>query len=659
MSTPLRALIVEDSEDDYLLLKNELARGGYEVSSDRVETADAMKTALGGSRWDVIISDHRMPQFSSLAALKLCKEHAGNVPFIIVSGSMGEELAVSAMKAGASDYIMKDNLARLVPTVERELREAENQRQRERAEEAEEQIRRRLELILDAAGEGICGLDADGKITFINPRGAKLAGWKPEDLIGKALHETLHHSRADGTPFSGKDCSLCATLRDGLAHWMDSEVFWRKDGSAFPVEYTCTPMRDGNRVVGAVLTFQNIADRKIAEVALRESNRQLERTLSELRQTQQQVSWQERFRALGQMASGVVLDLDKALSKILGFTELLLTSPQKLQDSAIVRDHLRLINIAAKDAAAVLHRLREFYRPRRETERFDRTDLNKVVEQAVQMTEPKWKRQAPADDADIQVRCELHAVAPVAAEEGELREALANLIFNAVDAMPKGGTITLCTRTEGDQAILEITDTGTGMSEEVRARCFEPFFSTKGENGTGLGLAIVLGIIQRHQGSIEAQSRPGEGTTFTIRLPVHPGGQPQPVRSKAVRPLNKGLRVLVVEDEPMVREIEAEYLTADGLQVETAADGFEGLKKFRGAKFDLVLVDRAMPEMNGDQLAEAIKHFEPETPVILVTGFTDAVEPKGDGHSAADLILRKPFSRPLLHEAIQKALVAT
>jgi DNA-binding NtrC family response regulator len=178
MHTPLRVLIVEDSEDDCLLLKNELARGGYEVTFRRVETSEGMMAALTEESWDIVVSDHRMPRFSSLGALKLYKEQACNIPFIVVSGSIGEELAVSAMKAGAHDYIMKDNLTRLVPAVQRELREAESRRQRRNAEQALDQCRRRTDSILEAAGEGICGLDANGVINFINPRGAKLVDGK-------------------------------------------------------------------------------------------------------------------------------------------------------------------------------------------------------------------------------------------------------------------------------------------------------------------------------------------------------------------------------------------------------------------------------------------------------------------------------------------------
>jgi signal transduction histidine kinase len=528
MSTPLHVLIVEDSEDDSLLLETELARGGYEVTYSRVETAEAMRAALAEGSWDIILSDHRMPQFSSQAALKLYKEHGCDIPFIVVSGSIGEELAVAAMKAGAHDYIMKDNLARLVPAVQRELREAETRRQ-------------------------------------------------------------------------------------------------RKEG----------------------------------ERALEESNRRLQKALRELQDTQQKSVEQERLRALGQMASGVAHDFNNALSKILGFTELLLTSPEKLQNLDTVREHLRSINTVARDAAQVVGRLREFYRPRRNTEQFKLVDLNAVVEQSISLTEPKWRGQVQANGISIEMRRELQPNISVLGEEAELREALTNLIFNAVDAMPRGGAITIRTSVQADQALLQITDTGAGMTEEVRRRCFEPFFTTKGDAGTGLGLASVYGIVQRHTGEIQIQSQPGKGSTFSIRLPAHSGPQPQVRRESPPEvPKSRRLNVLVVEDEPMVRRIEAEYLTVDGHLVETAADGCEGLSKFRAGKFDLVLVDRAMPEINGDQLTEAIKELAPDVPVILVTGFEKTFGDSPPERRRADLILCKPFSHASLREAIGKAVSA-
>jgi CheY-like chemotaxis protein len=256
----------------------------------------------------------------------------------------------------------------------------------------------------------------------------------------------------------------------------------------------------------------------------------------------------------------------------------------------------------------------------------------------------------------IRMQTELQPKVPVFADESELREAFSSLVFNAVDALPQGGTITLRTRTQAEQAILEISDTGTGMTDEVRQHCFEPFFSTKGEAGAGLGLASAYGIIKRHGGEIGIHSKPGQGSTFTIRLPVHTG-QPAPSRKAKtpVAPNGHSLHVLVVEDDPLIREIEVEYMVSDGHTVETAADGCEGMTKFHSGGFDLVLVDRAMPEINGDQLTEAIKKMNPDMPVILVTGFTDIL---GDDHNPrrANLILSKPFSHESLRAAVGRAM---
>jgi PAS domain S-box-containing protein len=643
MSTPLRVLIIDDSEDDCMLVKNELALGGYDVTYQRVETPENMRNALAYAVWDLIISDHRMPRLSSLAALKIWKENGGTVPFIVVSGSMGEEAAVATMKAGAHDYIMKDNFARLVPAVERELRDAESRRQHRSAEMALDQSRRRTGLILEAAGEGICGLDANGIITFINPLGAKLVGWRADELIGKSLHETIHHSRADGTPFLKSDCSLCATLRDGLAHWMDDEVFWRQDRSSLPVAYTCMPMQEGENIVGAVLTFQDITERKNTE--------------AELRRTQQQVVEQERLCALGQMADGVARDFNNSLSKMLGFTELLLTSPDKLRNTETVRDHLRKINTAAREAARDVRRLHEFYRPRRDTELLKVVNLNAVIEQAISLTEPNWKGPTHANGAGIQIRTDLQPKISVFGDEVELRDVLSQLIVNAVDAMPHGGAITIHTSGQGGIVRLRLSDTGTGMSEKVRQHCFEPFFSTKGESGAGLGLASAYGIIRRHGGEIAIQSQPGQGTTFTIRLPIHSRHQAKPpkIETPPTR-RNSRLHVLVVEDEPMIQGIEVEYLVSDGHTVETADDGCEGLSKFRSGKFDLVLVDRAMPEVNGDQLTDAIKELDPDMPIILVTAFADPLTDDRERGRSENLVLPKPFSRAGLCEAVGKVL---
>ncbi len=382
-------------------------------------------------------------------------------------------------------------------------------------------------------------------------------------------------------------------------------------------------------------------------------NAELQAALADLKTTQQHVIQQERLRALGQMASGIAHDFNNALVPILGFCELLQIRPEILADRAKAQSYLETIQTAAKDAASVVSRLREFYRADKGHKPFAPVNLKRLLEQTITLTRPKWKEQAQAAGVHIDVALELEPVPPVAGEESALREVLTNLIFNAVDAMPTGGTLTLRTRRVDNTAVMEVADTGTGMTEEVRQRCLEPFFSTKGEHGTGLGLSMVFGIVQRHSGSLDLRSAPGEGTTFSITLPLMDaivGHSDESKLSKAHAPL----RILVVDDEAPVRDTLSAILMADGHEVAIAVDGSDGLRQFGGSEFDLVITDKAMPGMNGDQMAAAIKHVAPHTPIILLTGFGLFYDKKD--FPDIDVLASKPVRIPALREAIATAI---
>jgi CheY-like chemotaxis protein len=283
-------------------------------------------------------------------------------------------------------------------------------------------------------------------------------------------------------------------------------------------------------------------------------------------------------------------------------------------------------------------------------------DLAKIVRQAVSLTEPKWRSQAQAKGLTVEVATEITASPFVAGEESALREVLTNLIFNAVDAMPNGGRICMETGIEEKRAVIRVKDSGTGMSESVRQRCLEPFFSTKGEHGTGLGLSMVHGIIERHRGKLAIESTPGEGTTFIISLPL--AEETMAVVAAPERALTKpeaALNVLIVDDEAPVLEVLSRYLRCDGHAVATAASGREALEKFRRNAFDLVVIDRAMPEMSGEQTAQQIKKMNRNTPVIMLTGFSG---PNGAPHSAVDELLHKPVTMDVLRETIGRVLHA-
>jgi signal transduction histidine kinase/ActR/RegA family two-component response regulator len=385
----------------------------------------------------------------------------------------------------------------------------------------------------------------------------------------------------------------------------------------------------------------------------------------ELHRTQRHIIEQERLNAVGKMASGLAHDFNNALVPISGYAEMLLEHQEILQDPAKASKYLKLIMTGVEDAASVVSRLREFYRKREEGETYRPLSLNQMVEQAVALTRPKWRDEALGSGRTILVEADVRPVPRILGSESEVRELLTNLIFNAVDAMPEGGTIRVRTGLREApvsedphlapppaQVFLEVTDTGTGMTEDVRRRCLEPFFSTKGERGTGLGLPMVYGIVKRHRGTLDIESTVGVGTTFIVQFPADTT-QTREVVTRMAAP--KGpLHVLVVDDEPIARDVLTEYLTGDGHTVATAVNGRDGFEKFKAGRFTIVITDRAMPEVGGDQLAAMVKEASPTTPVVLLTGFGDLMNAAGEKPDGVDLVVKKPIRLATLRDVLAK-----
>jgi signal transduction histidine kinase len=257
---------------------------------------------------------------------------------------------------------------------------------------------------------------------------------------------------------------------------------------------------------------------QLLEDRVRERTRQLENALADLQAAQRQAVQQERLSAFGEMAGGVVHDFSNALMSVIGYSEILMTNAAARADDATALDYLRIINTAGRDGAHVVSRLRDFYRPRGAADLFEPLDLNEIVTQSIALAKPRCAKRD--NDNAVSFQTDLASKVTVAGIGAELREVLTNLMFNALDAMPNSGVLTLRTDHMEGAVILEVIDTGSGMSSEVKQRCLEPFFTTKGDHGTGLGLAMVFGIIKRHQGTLEIESEPGRGTTFRIRLPA-------------------------------------------------------------------------------------------------------------------------------------------
>jgi signal transduction histidine kinase len=402
------------------------------------------------------------------------------------------------------------------------------------------------------------------------------------------------------------------------------------------------------------MRIHNLLQIRFLHLQLQEQNQTLEAKVEErtreLRESQQQVIAQERLHAFGEMAGGIVHDFNNALMSVIGYSDILLNDEAMLRDVETARGYLGIMNRAGKDASQVIGRLRDFYRPRESTDVFTRIDLNEIIEQAVPLTQPKWKGQALADGRTITVKLDLAKLPPISGIATELREAATNLIFNAVDAMPAGGTITLRSSVEEGHAVIEISDTGLGMSEEVRRRCLEPFFSTKGDKGTGLGLSMVFGIIKRHDGSVDIESAPGRGTTFRLRLPAMAEALDE-ADDQSVK-MERVLSVLVVDDEAVTLGVLQNYLTSDGHRVVTAANAKEAIECCESREFDVLITDHAMPGMNGVQLAALIHERRAGHPVILVTGFAAGSLGIDDEAAGGNLVMRKPVSRSELRRAL-------
>jgi signal transduction histidine kinase len=382
--------------------------------------------------------------------------------------------------------------------------------------------------------------------------------------------------------------------------------------------------------------------------------RELESSNQALRQAQQALIQQERLRALGQMASGIAHDINNAISPIALYTEAMLEHETGLSPEG--RSRLVTIQRAIDDVAQTVGRMREFYRPQDLKPRLANVDLNALVQQVSDLTRARWSDQPQRSGIIIELKTELASGLPeIQGADNEIRDAITNLIFNAVDASPKGGVILVRSRvspTEPQHVLLEVTDTGVGMDEETRRRCLEPFFTTKGERGTGLGLAMVFGMAQRHGATLEIDSRPGAGTTMRLLFPISGGASAATVRMPALKVPVPGLSILVVDDDPVLRDSLANTLRDEGHRVTVAGGGQEGIDLFRSAQqgaepFDVVLTDLGMPYVDGRQVAAAVRTIAPHTPIILLTGWGQQMGAENDVPQVSRVLGKPPRLREL------------
>jgi signal transduction histidine kinase/CheY-like chemotaxis protein len=377
----------------------------------------------------------------------------------------------------------------------------------------------------------------------------------------------------------------------------------------------------------------------------------LRRAYEELRVAQSQLIQAEKMRALGELAGGMAHEFNNSLCGVLGFLELTLWDKGLAPSS---RGYLESARTCALDAAQTVRRVQDFARQRQHDAPAQVLDVNDLVRQTVELTRHKWEGLAFARGTPIEVRVQAGAAAPVCGQPAELREVLTNLIFNAVDAMPQGGTLTVRAWGDGGDVFLAVEDTGLGIRDADRRRLFEPFFTTKAERGNGLGLSITFAIVRRHGGDIGVESRLGRGSTFTVRLPAAPQATAivAPPAAADQPAATAGLRVLVVEDEESIRRFLETCLTRLGHQPRLAADGREAVAALAEERFDVVLTDLGLPHVSGEDVAREAARRSPPTPVVLLTGWADQLRAE---HIAVEGV-RRVLGKPVTIEALRQVL---
>jgi hypothetical protein len=628
----LRLLIIEDSEDDALLIVRDLQRAGYAPSYERVDTDAAVRAALTRGPWDVIVSDFNMPRFSGTDALKLLREHDQDTPFIFVSGTIGEDVAVEAMRAGAQDYVTKGNLRRLVPAIERELRDAAVRRER-RAGEA------RFRRVVDSAMMGILFWDSQGKITDANDQFLKIVGYTREDLQAGRI-DWRAMTPPEYEPADAKALEEFAATGTGAP--LEKEYI-RKDGSRVPI------------IVGGAL-LDDPAHPGMAFVL----------DITERKQLQQQLIQSQKMEAVGRLAGGVAHDFNNLLTAIFGYAELL---TEELPEGSPARKDVEEIRKASQRAASLTRQLLAF--SRQQVLQPIVLNLNDLVEDVEKML-----RRVIGEDVELRTALAKGA-GNVRADPGQLEQVILNLAVNARDAMPTGGKLTIETRNAelsemyaeahqpvvpGAYVMLAVSDTGIGMDAKTQGRIFEPFFTTKeAGKGTGLGLATVYGIVKQSGGYIWTYSEPGHGTTFKVYLP-HVDA---PVEA-AARPPEPGgplagtETVLVAEDDDLLRPLARGLLEKLGYTVLDAGTAAEALALARahGGPIHLLIADVVMPGESGRQLARRLAEVRPDVRVLYTSGYTnEAIVHHGMLEPGLNY-LQKPFTPAALARRVRDVLDA-
>ncbi len=511
---------------------------------------------------------------------------------------------------------------------------------------ASEELHRTL---VTTMAEGVVVQEPAGRIIASNPAAERILGLTADQLAGRtSLDPRWRTVREDGSPFPGSEHPAMVTLRTGQPQTEAIMGVHRPDDSLVWISINAQPIfaQGSASATSVVCSFTDVTQRKHAEA-------ELQKAYDELHATQEKLLQQERLRAFGELASGVAHDINNAICPVLIYTKVLLKTDDSLSPKA--REYLEIIQQAARTVGDTVSRLRRFYKNEPDPSGFKPIHLAAVLQEVAAFTRARWFDMAQERGCVIDLHMEVEPDLPVlSAIEGELSEAIINLIFNAVDAMPDGGTLKLRAKTTHPaptappRICVEVADTGVGMDEDARRRCLEPFYTTKGERGTGLGLSIVSGIVQRHDAEIAVESTPGAGTTVRITFPVSVAPAAPETTTTHCRDV-PAMKILVADDEPMILHAMRVALEGEGHRTQCAIGGQAAIAAFRealeaGEPFDVVFTDLGMPHVDGREVASAVKLAAPTTPVILLTGWGQRMQADGEIPRGVDHILAKPVS---------------
>jgi two-component system cell cycle sensor histidine kinase/response regulator CckA len=635
----IRILHLEDNPDDGFLVHSTLGREGLPCDITLVESREQFISAIRTHQFDVVLSDHRLPGFDGLSALRLLREHDAVVPFILVSGSLGEEAAIETIRSGVTDYVLKDRLSRLAGCVRRALSEAHDRRERHLAEEALRRSEQRFAVALTTMAEGLLHVDNGGRVVMSNPAAAQLLGFDDAIPAGTAIVDALKHARRDaGSPLTPGD--LRAFLGIGTANPANDAALTivRPDGSTVSTLVNTRPIAHSGSLEGTVVTMHDVTERH---------------------RLQAQVLRAQKMDAVGRLSAGIAHDFNNLLIVINNYAEMVVDSAKG--DHALFEQGLT-IRRAGGRAAQLTQQLLAF--SRQQTLKPALLDLRTVVDEMAPML-----RRLIGEHIELTVTGDAK-VASVNADRGQIDQVIMNLAVNARDAMTDGGRLEIAVTNSildashdndrvrvkpGAYVELRVTDTGHGMSEATRERVFEPFFTTKEVGkGTGLGLPTVYGIVKQSDGYIWVDSEVGAGSTFKIYMPAVPGEPDHSPAAVAVTPPRGTETILIVEDDEDVRVLTALMASNAGYHVHTAANGDAALALLdrSAAEVQLVVTDMVMPGMTGRRFAAELKARRRETKVLYMSGYIDDQRVMApDEH-----FIGKPFSSAALLRKIRDVL---